>query len=81
MQINDDDLSNTGTDGEGQEYGSDGELNSENSEKRAGPWKKTSTQQQGAAAAAAVAASAAVSDKPAAVETYISPALRKAQVI
>lgn len=73
MQINDDE-SNTGTDGEGADIGSDGELNADSSERRTGPWKKMAEN--------APAATEVVVEKPQATSNvYISPAMRAGQVI
>lgn len=73
MQINDDE-SNTGTDGEGVDIGSDGELNAENpdNDRKTGPWKKMSEN--------ATETAPAVVEKQTASKVYISPAMRMAQV-
>lgn len=73
MQINDDE-SNTGTDGEGADIGSDGELNADSADRRTGPWKKMA---ENAPAAEVVVEK----QQQTASNVYISPAMRMAQVI
>lgn len=73
LHISDDDQLDG--DAEGGEYGSDGELNSENQDKsRSGPWKKVEDEVEKPVVNQPVQEKAPVSS------VYVSPALRNAQV-
>lgn len=73
LQINDD--NQLDGDAEGGEYGSDGEINSENQDKtKSGPWKKVEEDAEKPVKKEPVLEKAPVSS------VYISPALRNAQV-
>ncbi|KAG4073787.1 hypothetical protein HA402_001011 [Bradysia odoriphaga] len=74
LQITDDDQLDG--DAEGGEYGSDGEMNSENPDKtRSGPWKKVEEEAEKPVKKEPVQEKAPVSS------VYISPALRNAQML
>lgn len=73
LQITDDDQLDG--DGDGGEYGSDGEMYSENSDRmKSGPWKKVEEEAEKPVSKDPVQEKAPVSS------VYVSPALRNAQV-
>ncbi len=73
LQISDDDQLDG--DAEGVEYGSDGEINTENQDKtKSGPWKKVEEEAEKPVKKEPVQEKAPVSS------VYVSPALRNAQV-
>ena len=73
LQISDEDQGLTGTDGEGQEYGSDAESNQDPDRQKSGPWKKVVEEPF----VAPLPVAPVLQEK----KVYISPALRNAQTV